>query len=99
LLEAMASGTAVVASNNEGYKGVIKDGYNGLLVDPFDSQALASRIVQVLKDNMLRKRLQKDGRKFAESYSWTNVAKQVEQFYLELINRHTKKPCSNHVCP
>ena len=91
LLEAMASGTPVVASNIEGYKGVIKDGYNGLLVNPFDPKALAYAIVRVLKDHALRKTLQEDGRSFAESYSWGNVAKQVEQFYLELINRHTKK--------
>ncbi|HID93333.1 MAG TPA: glycosyltransferase family 1 protein [bacterium (Candidatus Stahlbacteria)] len=90
LLEAMASGTPVVASNIEGYKEVVRDGYNGLLANPLDPRATASAIVKVLKDRALRRKLQENGRSFAESYSWRNVAKQVEQFYLELLNKHNK---------
>jgi glycosyltransferase involved in cell wall biosynthesis len=54
LLEAMAIGRAVVASNVGGIPEVVKDGETGLLIPPADAQALSAAIVRLLQDAPLR---------------------------------------------
>lgn len=51
LLEAMASGCVVVGSNTAPVKEVIADGVNGLLVDFFDSEAMAEKVCSVLNNS------------------------------------------------
>jgi glycosyltransferase involved in cell wall biosynthesis len=50
MLEAMACGCALVASDTAPVREVIRDGDNGLLVDFFDPRALAARVGEVLLD-------------------------------------------------
>ncbi len=50
VLEAMACGCAVVASDTAPVREVIRDGENGLLVDFFDAQAIAAKVGQLLLD-------------------------------------------------
>jgi glycosyltransferase involved in cell wall biosynthesis len=57
LLEAMAAGCAVVASDTAPVKEVIEDGYNGVLTNFFDHDALAETIASVADDSALRHRL------------------------------------------
>ncbi len=57
LVEAMASGVAVVASATAGIPELIEDGVNGLLVPPRDPAALASALERVLGDEALSERL------------------------------------------
>lgn len=57
LLEAMASGLAVVASDVAGIPEVIDDEDTGLLVPPGDSGALANALTRVIDDEVLRRRL------------------------------------------
>jgi glycosyltransferase involved in cell wall biosynthesis len=62
LLDAMASGCAMVASATAPVMEVIQDGYDGALVDFFDTQALAERIASVAIDRDLRQRLSENAR-------------------------------------
>ena len=99
-IEAMACGTAVVASAVGGIKEVVVDGKTGILVPlkqqteaPFDpvnpdqfSQDLAQGINKLIKNKELRELMAVNGRKRVEDYfDWIAIAKQVEDLYKSLI--------------
>lgn len=95
LLEAMASGTPVVASNIRGYRQVIKHKYNGYLVKPKDPKDLADGIIEVLKNRELREQLKKNGLEFVKRFSWENVSDEILDFYYRKIeqknnNKHNR---------
>ena len=87
LLEAMAAGKPIVASNIAGYHNVLQDGAEGLLVEPKDEKALAEAIIRLLKDSELRQRMGERGRAKAPSYSWDKIAQRVLDYYQELLER------------
>lgn len=89
LLEAMAAGTPVVATNIEGYSSVITNGKNGLLTTPKDDKALAYTIESLLKGPDIRARLVDEGRRTAESYRWERVAARVLAYYREVAGERT----------
>ncbi len=70
LLEAMASGTPVVASNINGYRTVVSSGIDGLLTTPRDSEELAWAIGQLLEYEPLRQKFIQVGRQKAYDYAW-----------------------------
>jgi glycosyltransferase involved in cell wall biosynthesis len=85
MLEAMAAGTAVVASNVGGIPETIVDGDNGLLAPPRDEEALAGRLAQVLGDEALRTRLAQRARaRIEQHYSTEVVCGQLSALYREL---------------
>ena len=84
LVEAMASKTAVIASDIPGYRTVVKHLQNGLLVPPHSHKDIAKAIVKVLKDRELRNRLVDNGLKTAHYYSWKNIGEMVLDFYYEV---------------
>lgn len=81
LLEAMAAGTPVVASDIEGYSGVITQGKDGLLTTPKDDEALAGAIDELLRKPDLRAELVSAGRRTAEAHRWEHVAARVLDYY------------------
>lgn len=85
LLEGLASGTPVVASSIAGYSGVIRQGIDGVLVEPKDPQALALAIVRVLADASLRERLVASGREHVRQFSWAVVAERLLDVYQRAI--------------
>ncbi|MCK4528605.1 glycosyltransferase family 4 protein [candidate division WOR-3 bacterium] len=88
LLEAMASGTPVIASDIEGYREVIPD--KRMLFNPNDPHSLAQRAISILKDNSLRKEIKEIGLKTASRYDWMEVARKTESFYNELLAKSHK---------
>ncbi len=85
LLEAMAVGKPVVTSRIPGYDRVIIDGYNGLFFDPYKPEDIAQKIIRVLQNEDLRKRLINNGKEFVKDYSWFNIAKKIEGFYIKKL--------------
>ena len=83
LLEAMASGVPVVASDIDGYNSVVVDGQDGLLVPPRNPESLARTLVAILKDGPLRQQLSRAGVAKAQQHSWANIAHRVMNCYLE----------------
>lgn len=81
LVEAMAAGLPVVASDIAGYREVVRDGVEGLLVPPNDPLALADAIRRVLADPELASALAAAGRARAEVFSWDAVLPRVEAAY------------------
>ena len=84
LLEAMAAGKPIIASNIEGYASVLRDGVEGLLVKPKDEKALANAMVSLANDNNLRQQLGSNGRNKAQAHNWKSVAQRTVDFYMEL---------------
>jgi phosphatidylinositol alpha-mannosyltransferase len=81
LVEAMAAGLPVVATNNEGYSKVIRDGITGFLVSPQRPQALAAAIARLLDSEKLRKSFAERGRLEAYRYSWPKIVDKLENVY------------------
>ena len=86
LLEAMAAGKPVVASNIEGYSSVITDGVEGLLVPPKQEDALADAIACVLKNPDLRDRLVTNGLRRVEDFKWERIAARVMDHYESFLD-------------
>lgn len=84
LLEAMACGKPVVASNIEGYRTVLTDREEGLFFLPKDDTGMAKAISEILKNSELANKMGEAGRKKALSYSWPKIAEEVERFYFDL---------------
>jgi phosphatidyl-myo-inositol alpha-mannosyltransferase len=81
LIEAMAAGLPVVASDTPGYDEVVRDGVDGLLVPPSDPDALAVAAGRVLDDPELSARLAAAGRERARTYDWSVVVPRIEALY------------------
>jgi glycosyltransferase involved in cell wall biosynthesis len=85
ILEAMASGMAVVSCRSVGVVDCISDGENGLLTAPGDVAGLAASLRRVLRDPGLRDRLAEAAlRECREVYSWPKVAGQIMAAYAGL---------------
>lgn len=87
LLEAMASSKPVVASNIDGYRDVIRDGVEGILVPPRESAALAEAICTLLRDASLRTKMGVCGREHAAEFSWPQIAIRITEYYQSLIEQ------------
>lgn len=84
LLEAMASGTPVVATDIPGYASVLTNGQEGLQAKPSNHRSLAKALLTLLTDSQLRQDMAKRGLVTAEKYSWQNVSRQVMEYYRTL---------------
>jgi len=81
LTEAFAAGTPVVASDIAGYRAVVADGRNGVLVPRGDATALAETLRDLALDPARVQRLAVDAGRSAEQYAWPRVAESVVQAY------------------
>ena len=86
LLEAMAAGTPVLASNIPGYAGVVDNGETGLLFEPKDEVSLANAIVSLMQQPDLRARMAAKGRVHVQRFSWDRVASEVLSYYDQLLD-------------
>jgi phosphatidylinositol alpha-mannosyltransferase len=81
LVEAMAAGRPVVATDIPGYREVVSDGVDGLLVPPRDPSALAAGLVRILREPGLASRLGEAARERARTFDWPIVVDRVEELY------------------
>lgn len=81
LVEAMAAGTAVVASDLDAFRRVLEDGEAGRLVPVDDAAALATALVDVLRDDEARARYVAAAALAVRRYDWSVVARQIQQVY------------------
>ena len=81
LVEAMAAGTAVVASDLHAFRRVLRDGDAGRLVPVGDSAALAAALIEMLDDDAARARYVAAGAEAVRRYDWSVVADQIMRVY------------------
>ena len=86
LLEAMASGCAVIGTKVGGIPFLIKDNYNGLLIKQKDSHELSNVIITLLKGKRRSKKFGNNAIKFVrENYSWDKISKGFITVYKSLL--------------
>lgn len=95
LLEAMAAGTPIVASDIAGYRSVLQHGVQGELVPPADPEILASTLTRLLRDAERRHTYAEAGRQTAPRYAWERVAERVLSYYHDLLDAYPE-PASLH---
>jgi D-inositol-3-phosphate glycosyltransferase len=84
-LEAMATGTPVVASEVGGLAFLVRDGENGFHVPSRNPEALAERIYELLTNESARLRLGRNARQYAERFAWEHIADQMLSVYGRLL--------------
>jgi phosphatidylinositol alpha-mannosyltransferase len=87
LLEAMAAGCPVVASDIEGFRTVLTGGVEGLLVPPRDPDALAAALTRLLRAPDERRCLAARGRARAAQFAWPRIAETVLALYERAASR------------
>jgi phosphatidyl-myo-inositol alpha-mannosyltransferase len=85
LTEAFAAGTPVVASNIPGYRDVVRDGVDGVLVPPGDAQALAEALRDIYDEPDRRADLARAAAQDVERFAWPRVADEVLAAYEDAI--------------
>jgi len=87
LLEAMACGRTVVASDIPGYRSVVVPDVNGVMTPPGDAGALASALVALVGDAERRAQLAARGRARALEFAWPRVTDRIEAVYRDVLQR------------
>ena len=81
LLEAMAAGSVVVASDIAGYRDVVKDEVTGALVRKGSPDDIARAIIQLARSERTRRRFRESAREDVERYDWSRVAQRILAVY------------------
>ncbi len=96
LLEAMAAGLPIIASDIHGYKNVVQRNVTGLLVEPRNHRALAAALYALARDPELRHELGEAGHAKAPEYSWPRVTEQLVDYYHAVRAREGVTPRPRH---
>lgn len=81
VLEALACGGVVVATNTGGLREVIRNGKNGILIEKRNYSQLANAIIKILDDKTYAQRISTLARKTAKRYDWGNIADMFVSLY------------------
>lgn len=87
LVEAMACGTPVIASDIPGYEYVVEVAGGGFLFSPGDAGELATLIANLLADEEARGKVATNALEGAKRFSWERVGEEIEKYYLEVLTR------------
>ena len=85
VLEGWRAGTAVVATSRGGPPEFVRDGEDGLLVDPFDTAAVARVLGRVLTDGPLRRSIAAAGHARVGEFAWPVVAERYRELYASVL--------------
>ena len=85
LTEAFAAGTPVVASDIAGYRDVVRDGVDGVLVPRGDAQALAEALRDLWEEPERRAAMARNAARDVERFAWPHVAAEVMEAYRDAI--------------
>lgn len=91
LLEAMAMGTVVLAGNNPGYLGVLKEQADLSIIDPKETKAFAARLNRLIYDEELREDWQRWAAEHVKQFNYSRITDMYEHVYTKAL----KKPLKN----
>jgi phosphatidylinositol alpha-1,6-mannosyltransferase len=87
-LEASLAGLPVVAFAVEGIIDAVKDGVNGLLIDPEDNSAFATAVIDLLQDHQKRIALGDQGMKYtASEFGWDRITERYSELFTTCVER------------
>ncbi len=81
MLEAIAAGLPIIATDTGGTQELLKENINGFIVEPRNSEDIAKKIEALLTDNELRRKMALESRRRAERFSWKSVADKYLELY------------------
>lgn len=91
VIEAASCKLPVIASRIEGLRDAVKDGQNGFLVEPYDTQGYVKKINELLADEDYRKEFGEKSRQFViDNYSWEKIARKYSNEIKKVINKLQK---------
>lgn len=82
--EAHACGAPIISTYGFGSEYVVKNGYNGFLVQPDDITSLAEAIAKIVENPALRQKMSENGRIEAKKHTWANVAEMYRTIYTQV---------------
>ena len=88
LVEAMAAGKPIVASNVGGIPDLVEHDHNGLLVPPGDEKALATSIKQLINNPEKAKLMGQHGRELCHQFSVEAMVEKIDNLYEDLLKFH-----------
>jgi glycosyltransferase involved in cell wall biosynthesis len=88
LLEGMAAGKPLVATDVRGNRDLVEDGMNGFLVPLGDVAALSEALGRLIESRELREKMGEESRKKAEAYSLERVLQEMERIYRRFLERY-----------
>jgi glycosyltransferase involved in cell wall biosynthesis len=97
-LEAMASGVPVVAANCGALPELCQDGRNGFLFTLDNAEELAEKVITILTDDKLQRKMARESLKIAKTHDIKSVIKQFEKIYREtigIVNKRRTSPDRN----
>ncbi len=86
LLEALASGCALVASDIPGYASVARNNIDAWLVPPNDAKRLTDTLIQVATDANARRQRSQNGHARAHTFAWPHIAAEIENVYHQAVS-------------
>lgn len=98
-IEAQACGVPPIGTRVGGIPDVIKDGENGLLIEPKNSQAIATAVIKLLSDQDLRQRLTQNALASVKKFDWIDVVGQVNDLYKKITEEKIKVLIATGIYP
>ncbi|KAA3633846.1 MAG: glycosyltransferase, partial [Calditrichaeota bacterium] len=87
-IEANSVGTTVVAANSPGLRDSVKDNETGFLYEYGNVNELSEKLISVLTDEILRKRLEQGGLEWAERFNWDNAAQKFNKLIEKVVREY-----------
>lgn len=89
LVEAMACGLPVISFDCEnGPRSIITEGENGFLIEPYDVDSFAERLVQLMNDKELRYKMSEKGQRKSQLYLIDSVGRQWKQLFDDIMQKN-----------
>ena len=77
----MAKKNAIISTNTEGGKFLVKKNINGFLYDFNDLEELKKITIRLIKNGKLRKKMQLNNFNKAKQFTWDKITKELEKVY------------------
>lgn len=86
IMEAMAAGLPVIATNVGGNQQLIKDGENGFLIESENSEALAKAIEKIIRDSNLAKKMGEKNLEDIKQKDWPVITEKINEIYKSVLH-------------